>query len=252
MTNTCDIVITTGNNIGKLCRDINKYCRHKHMHCKLCDELFSHKSSYERHLRLTHKVAKKTPKIVKKSRINDLEKELKLLRQHYIGVSERVDKVEREPRNIIVIGDEKIFISLVKKMGEHHAMEFLLDNIEHKDSINIVEKMYLEGVDKNRYPIACTDNYKFRYLNHSGDIVDDRGGGKIVSKLKNEIHSALIEANSQLIHSCVDTGDNIKLYNVYDIRNIQTQLGHYRDNDTGSFRDDLAKKVYNKTHPFFT
>jgi hypothetical protein len=111
--------------------------------------------------------------------------------------------------------------------------------------------MYLEGIEKSHYPIACADDYKFRYLNHSGGIVDDDGGNKIVSKLENEIHSALIEANTRLIHECVDNDDNITLYNVYDIGTLQEQLGNYRSIDMEQFRADLAKQVYNTAHPFF-
>jgi hypothetical protein len=180
--------------------------------------------------------------------------------QHYVEMQQeleqlraRVNKVEQEPKNItVVIGDEKIFMGLVKRMGnEKVATQFLLENMDYNDSINIIDKMYLEGIPKNRYPIACSDDYKFRYLNHSGDIVDDKGGIKIVSTLEREIHRALIEANSKLIHECVNNDDNITLYNVYDIGTLQTQLGNYRSAVTTKFRDDLARKVYNTEHPFF-
>lgn len=252
--NTCNIMIMTGSNKGKLCTDINKYCRHQKTTCSTCGEEFSHKSSYQRHLKSIHPPIRKKINVVKKEnkRMIDMEEEIKLLKEQFINVSSRVNKVEQEPKNItVVIGDEKIFMGLVKRMGEKKATKFLLENIQHKDSINIVDKMYLEGIEKNRYPIACTDNHRFRYLNHSGDIVDDNDGIKIVSKLANEIHSALIEANTHLIHECVGSGDDMTLYNVYDIGGIQEQLGEYRGKSTKRFRDDLAKKVYNSSHPFF-
>lgn len=258
--NTCEIIIATGSNKGKRCSDINKYCRHQKTKCDMCGEEFSHKSSYQRHRKISHPVVasekKKKISVIKKTSVHpdydEMKQELQQLREDYRRVTARVNKVEQEPKNItVVIGDEKIFMGLVKKMGEKVATKFLLENMDHKDSINIVDKMYLEGVEKNRYPIACADDYKFRYLSHSGSIVDDDGGIKIVSTLENEIHSALIEANTRLIHECVDNNDNITLYSVYDIGTLQEQLGNYRMIDTQQFRDDLAKKVYNTSHPFF-
>jgi uncharacterized C2H2 Zn-finger protein len=254
-TNTCDIIITTGNNTGKKCRDINKYCRHEKTTCDICGEQFGHKSSYLRHVKQAHPPEKK--KIVVKPKVSqeyiEMQQELQKLREDYMKVTARVDKVEQEPKNItVVIGDERIFMGLVKRMGdEKMATKFLLENMDHNNSINIVDKMYLEGVEKNRYPIACAGDYKFRYLNHSGDIVDDKGGIKIVNTLEQEIHRALIEANTRLIHQCVDSGDNLMLYSVYDIGTLQEQLGNYHKSDKMKFRDDLAKKVYNKSHPFF-
>ena len=252
--NTCCIIITTGVNKGKMCKDINRYCRHKKTKCEICGEEFSHKSSYNRHKKTAHKQEKKKISIVKKDKCKELEKELEKLKEAYHHITQRVTKVENEPKNItVVIGDEKIFLGLAKRLGgETKASNFLLDNIEHKNTINIVEKMYLEGIDKNKYPIACTDNYKFRYLNNSGDIVDDKGGVKIVSKLENEIHSALIEANTHLITECLDSNNNLMLYNVYDIGNVQNKLERFRDNcDKLKLRDELAEKVYNRSHPFF-
>lgn len=251
MTNTCTIPIATGINKGKICKDINKYCRHKKVICDICKEEFSHKSSYERHRKFSHPNIKKKIVINKRNKMNELEQELATLKKQYHSVNARVDKVEQEPKNIIVIGDVKIFMGLVNKLGdEQKATQFLLDNMEHTKRINIVDKMYLEGVDKNRYPIACTDNYKFRYLNNSGDVVDDKDGVTIIPRLENEIHSALIEANTHLIHQHVKGGQITT--DVYDMGNVQEQLSCYRKAcDNIKFRNELAKKVYNTSHPFF-
>ena len=262
--NLCEIIVSTGTNKGKRCCDINKYCRHQKTKCAICGEEFSHKSSYSRHRKTVHgdrpttaPEAKKAvvikPKESEPDETSQLRKELKQLREDFQKVTARVNKVEQEPKNItVVIGDEKIFMGLVKRMGSEKVVtKFLLENMDHKHSINIVEKMYLEGVDKNRYPIACADNYRFRYLSLSGAIIDDDGGDKIVSTLENEIHTALIEANTRLIYECIDNDNNVMLYNVYNLNSMQEQLGNYRGVDTQQLREDLAKKVYNTSHPFF-
>lgn len=254
--NLCEIIVSTGTNKGKRCCDINKYCRHQKTVCPSCGEEFSHKSSYLRHRKVhtsEHNGKRSVtvkPKHTEPDETTQLRKELMQLKADFKKVTDRVNKVEKEPKNItVVIGDEKIFMGLVKRMGSEKAVtKFLIENMDHKHSINIVEKMYLEGVDKNRYPIACADNYRFRYLSVSGAIVDDDGGDKIVSTLENEIHSALIEANTRLIYECMDNNNNIMLYN---LNGMQEQLGNYRGVDTQQLRDDLAKKVYNTSHPFF-
>lgn len=303
MPNTCTIPVMTGSNKGKLCKDINRYCRHKKTICDICKEEFSHKSSYERHRRLAHISKKKKVCVVKKpepmikmkvgiedpdaglgpglgldldpdtqrviqrerERVDDLVKELSELREKYETVSKRMGRVEREPKNItVVIGDEKIFHGLVKKLGDElRASKFLLENIAKKNCINIVDKLYLEGVEKDRYPIACADDYQFRYLNGSGDIVDDTGGKIILTKLQNEVHSALIEANTCMINEQLGNSDDGQggsgsgsvgtLYDVYDLGHIQHQLGNYRgEEETEKLRDDLARRVYNVSHPFFS
>ena len=255
ISNHCEIIITTGPNTTKMCKNVNKYCRHKQVICHLCQTVFGHQSSLDRHIQKNHKERKKI-RVVKKDKISEIQKELEELKQkyekQYNAVSERIEKVENEPRNIIVIGDEQIFFGLVNKMGKQRAMSFLLDNLNPKDSINIIDKMYLEGIDRNEYPIACIDDYKFRYLNHSGDIVDDKGGNKIVSKLEKDIHTAMIEANNSLIHHFVSVDDNVPLFNVYNIGEIQQKLGSYNNcKDSDKLRNALAKRVYNTEHPFF-
>lgn len=274
--NTCTISISTGANKGKLCKDVNRYCRHQPCCCDICDEKFSHKSSMERHKLHKHRVSKvqcpaasrnktaatksrKKINPVKKDKISELQREMAQLKENYQTLDkqlkERMTKIEQEPKNInniIIIGDEKIFHALTKKLGsDDQAMQFLLKNTTPDKGIDIVDKLYLEGLDKDDYPIACTDGYKFRYLNRSGKIVDDSGGIKIVTKLENEIHTALIEANTKLINNYIDSnGDG--LYNVYDIGDLQNKIGEYLHiSDQEKFRDDLARKVYNDKHPFF-
>jgi len=173
-----------------------------------------------------------------------LQSELRILRQQ---MNDRIDKVEQEPKNIIIIGDETMFKSLTNKFGsDEKAMEFLLSNIKPERNIDIVNKLYLEGIERNRYPIACTDGYRFRYLNRSGKIVDDKGGRKIVSKLESEIHCALVEANSKLLK---DAEQHCMIYN---IESLQNQIYKYRAlGDHMKFREVLAKTVYNEGHPFF-
>lgn len=250
MSNSCTIPIATGINKGKLCRDINKYCRHRASTCDVCGEIFRHRSSLDRHKINKHpqkKVVdykKKTGAKVSIEEYNQLQTEMQELRRQ---VNERIDKIEQEPKNIIIIGDEKMFYSLSKKLGgDDKAMQFLFSNISPDNSIDIVDKLYLEGVEKDKYPIACTDGYRFRYLNRSGQIVDDKGGTKIVSKLGSEIHTAMVEANSKLLREAAQHR------NIYDIALLQQQVLAYRKRvDQMKLREDLARKVYNSRHPFF-
>jgi len=204
----------------------------------------------------TVRIKKDTPKINNKNKVQiqtqtqqniEFEKLQEEMRELKRQVHERIDKVEQEPKNIIIIGDEKMFHTLTNKFGsDGKAMQFLLDNITPEKSIDIVDKLYLEGVETDRFPIACTDGYRFRYLSRSGKIVDDKGGRKIVSKLESEIHTAMVEANSKLLR---EAGQH---RTVYDIASLQEQVATYRAHgDQMKFREVLAKKVYNKGHPFF-
>lgn len=51
MPNQCSITITRGRNKGKLCRVVNKTCRHQTIRCPNCGEDFSYKHTYTAHAR---------------------------------------------------------------------------------------------------------------------------------------------------------------------------------------------------------
>jgi hypothetical protein len=269
MPNTCQTIIQTGPNKGKLCYEVNRYCRHKYVSCPYCNKEFSHKSSMERHISTTcsHKIPilpKPATSIVSnigppsvpevdflKEKVFLLEKQLDHLRSQFGDVNRRVDEVEREPRQIIVIGDQNILNVLTAKLGgnEDMAINFLAQHVGSLKRMEVVNKLYLEGVEPDCYPIACKENYHFRYLDRENHIVDDHGGEMIVKHLGEQIQEAILEASNKLVTKYLDDSDepNDELLNTVHI--LQNNL--VNNHDKKEFRDMLAQRVYHSKHPFF-
>ena len=154
--------------------------------------------------------------------------------------------------NIAIIGDNALEY-LSNRMGRDEAIKYLVQNAINANSIDVVDKLYLDGKDINDYPIACREDLHFRFLDENKNIVDDFGGHKIAHKLTDNVQTAMIDAHLNYIKKLTNTPRQEELWSVYDIRKVQSSINEFNNRENKeNLRADLAIKVYNPTHPFFT
>lgn len=266
MVNSCTIVITKGNNKNKLCKDVNRWCKHKKVHCNHCDRTFSYQHTYNAHVclppyRRSYQPPPEAPcerssitiapPMKVKVKIKPLPAsipvrvdETRELKEMVHQLRGEIDEMRKQPKvqinNLTVITDD-IFGKIVGQMGEQEGVKFLLDSLDDDaECLNIVEKVYLSGKDKNQYPIACKNENHFRFLGPDHDVVDDVGGDLIVSKITNSVQNAFLKASAET------------LYNAYDMRSVYDRIKQIPTADQREkLRVGLATKVSNPTHPFF-
>ena len=258
MPNECSISITRGRNKGKLCRDVNRTCRHKDILCPNCGEEFSYKHTYTAHAKLCNSadvVVKKTIKV--KDRIKAGSEEI-LARIHSLeqqnrDLKDKVQQVVDQPRsinNIVVIGND-FFQELTTKIGKDRAVEFLSSTATVGKPIDVIEKLYLEGKDPMHYPIACRDDDHFRYLSHDDKggrkLVDDRGGAIIGDIMMNRLRNAFLMAANELISKHIREGPDGFDGNVDVLRCVQ----NIATVDKDEVVYQLAVVTNNSDHPFF-
>lgn len=270
MPNECSIPITRGRNKGKLCRDVNKTCRHQSVQCPNCGEDFSYKHTYTAHTRICSpyhaqdsgsdllKPRRKKMYIIRKRDRDDPDRSEILARIHNLeqqnrDLKDKVQQVAEQPRsinNIMVIGND-FFQELTAKIGKDRAVEFLSSAATTGKPIDVIEKLYLEGKDPMNYPIACRDEDHFRYLSDDDDggrkLVDDRGGAIIGNLMMNRLRNAFLMAANELISKQVngiidETGtDADVLRSVQNITTVDKNVIVYQ----------LAEATNNSNHPFF-
>jgi hypothetical protein len=255
MPNTCSITINRGRNKGKVCKDVNKTCRHQNMQCENCGEIFSYKHTHSAHMKLCAPHKRKTTVVKKYDDDEDMSQpaiieRLKKLEHQNQVLKNQVQQVADQPRsihNIMVIGND-FFQELIAKIGKQRAIEFLSSTASAGKPIDVIGKLYLEGKEPNNYPIACRDEDHFRYLSHDDKggrkVVDDRGGVIIGDIMMNRLQNAFLMAANELITNHVDGGiesDRDVLRSVQNVATINKNTLVYQ----------LAEVTTNANHPFF-
>lgn len=263
MVNICTNIITKGANKGKMCKDVNRWCKHKKIQCSNCKRVFSYQHSFNAHqcsiskpkVQIRVDVKSKAAKC-KPSLSEEQQRETQELKNMVHQLKDELDEIRKQPKvqinNLTVITDD-IFSKVISQMGEREGVKFLLDSLDDEvECLNIVDKLYLSGKDKNQYPIACRDKNHFRFMGPNSKVVDDVNGDIIVSKLTNSMQNAFLKASADLIKGHIDDNATESLYDMYDIRSVhdrikQLPLPDHRER----FKEGLATKVSNPTHPFF-
>jgi hypothetical protein len=236
--------------------------------CQYCNTAFSDRSNKYRHETKYCKALKKKLNIIIKPKYqptvqktlckpiekttndkmtHELLEELKELRQ-------RVSVIENEPRsthynNWIIIGTD-IYHDMVDKYGRHEAISFLTQSAISGDSVDVIKKLYLDGVNPEKYPIACKNYDHFRYLNDKREVIDDKGGISVQKLFSNQTHRAMVLAANEMIQEQLNTNPNTNALFVdldYDMRNVQCKLASIRSLDMNR----LAGITHNPNHPFF-
>ena len=78
MVNNCTIVIAKGPNKGKMCKDVNRWCKHKSIVCSECQHTFKYQHTFNAHVCTANKT-KVRVKIKPKPENNETHKTFKKL-----------------------------------------------------------------------------------------------------------------------------------------------------------------------------
>lgn len=174
--------------------------------------------------------------------VQDLMREIHELR-------ERMTEMEQKPRynNWIIVGDD-MFHAMVDKLGRQEALSFLTQSAIAGDSIEVVKKLYLDGVSPEKYPIACRNADHYRYLNDKRQIIDDKGGESVKKMLTNQTHRAMVLAANEVIQSKLSKDEGIMYVDLdHDMKTVQCKLADVQTLDM----DRLYGITHNPNHPFF-
>ena len=251
MTNNCTIVIVKGPNKGKMCKDVNRWCKHKSIVCNECQHTFKYQHTFNAHVCTASKT-----KVKVKIKPKPVDNETKELKQLVNKLQDELAEIKKQPKvqinNLTVITDD-IFGQIVGEMGKKEGVKYLLDSLDRDaECLDIVDKVYLNGKDKNQYPIACKNENHFRFLGPNYKVVDDIGGDLIVSKITNSVQNAFLKASADLIQDHIQGDQTESLYSMYDMRHVQDKIKQMPLLDQKErLRAELAHKVTNPTHPFF-
>lgn len=248
MPNLCEIIITRGKNKGKMCKNINRTCRHKKITCQKCGVEFSYRHTYVAHLCNSDFGSKlelrPKPKVKVTPTISNLERRLEILESQNRSLESRVERAEQRPpsiNNIVVIGND-FYSELVDKVGREDAIRYLTSAATCKP-IEVIDKLYLEGKDPMNYPIACKNTNHFRYLNSESKIIDDRGGDSIGNLVTNQLQNAILMAINEAIS---DTEATAALCDIVEAQRYVSQ-----GVDKEKLLLQLSKITNNDSHPFF-
>lgn len=164
------------------------------------------------------------------------------------NLRQRVQKMENEPRynNYIIIGPD-MFSDMIEKYGREEALTFLTRSAITGDSVNVIKKLYLDGVSPEKYPIACKNYHHFRYLNDKREVIDDHGGQGVRKIFTDRAHKAMVLATTQMMQDQLNTmhedaGDLFR-----KLGDVQCQLSSIHTLDI----ERLAGITNNPNHPFF-
>lgn len=168
----------------------------------------------------------------------------------------RVQKMENEPRynNWIIIGSD-MFSEMIDKYGRSEALTFLTKSALTGDSVDVIKKLYLDGVNPEQYPIACKNYHHFRYLNDKREVIDDEGGLSVRKIFTDRAHRAMVLATNEMMQyemdqfrpdpeqpNDMDIGDTFR-----KLGDVQCLLSSVHSLDM----DRLAGMTNNPNHPFF-
>jgi hypothetical protein len=172
--------------------------------------------------------------------------------QELNSLRRRVQKMENEPRynNWIIVGSD-MFSDMIDKYGRTEALDFLTKSAITGDSVDIIKKLYLDGVAPEQYPIACKNYHHFRYLNDKREIIDDKGGQSVRKIFSDSTHKAMVLATNEKMKLIDPDSDQL---GDTDVGDMFRKLGEVQCNLTSVHSLDinrLAGMTNNPDHPFF-
>lgn len=164
------------------------------------------------------------------------------------SLRQRVQKMENEPRynNWIIIGSD-MFNDMIEKYGREEALTYLTRSAITGDTVDVIKKLYLDGVSPERYPIACKNYHHFRYLNDKREVIDDRGGQSVRKIFSDRAHRAMVLATTEMMKDELNTDEDDAGDLFRKLGDVQCQLASIHTLDI----DRLAGITNNPNHPFF-
>lgn len=283
MSSLCPVIITKGKNKGQTCGEVNKYCRHRTVTCEACGKTYTRDNSYARHLKTCQtgtgddaeadvddasvsppakpslppaKIALPAAKIKIEARLLTTPKH-DVLDQLINEIRELRDEIHSrpEPVNIsntfnfnLVVGNN-FYDELVEKMGKEEALKYIVKVASQKTPLDIINKLYLEGVAPANYPIACRDNDHFRFANAERKIVDDVGGRSLANHVSNGLLNTFLIASNELIAKQMSRQTEITDDDMEDFMNVQTCATSKPSDWTVT--SELSRMTTNLNHPFW-
>jgi uncharacterized C2H2 Zn-finger protein len=261
MVNPCDVILTRGKNKGSTCGSINAKCKHvqEPMVCKICSMTFDRTTSYHRHVN-THKnkgvkiqiAIKKKEYTIKKTipmsdttleqlerdRYNDVYYKILQLERQNIDLRKEVEVLKHMPvttTNFIAVLGSDFYADLINKLGKPDAIKFLTQSCIKRSPLSVFQKLYLDDINPENYPVACKDELHFRYLDNEKKMVDDQGGIYLGDAVSRKISDAMMLAANE------NSGPSSHI--------LQQEKLQSFDRDT--MIQDLANITNNPNHPFF-
>ncbi len=260
---TCQVSITRGKNVGKMCYQIKGKCRHEIKTCPKCNKCFNRDDTYFKHARTCNREPVVPATTVPTAPIAPIPSDSNVLREIQESVrdlhklladSARTPVIINNTVNYqhITISDIGAFKILCDKMGINEATDFLCNLATKPKAMILFEKLFLE-CDPASYPIANNNGHDLYYRDEDDRIVHDAGGHKIAELGERLMKNAFIEAADPLLTRFIkqNVGDHDGDDDDYDkFRKLQNGASGFKVDR--SFIKELYPKTYNPHHTFFS
>jgi hypothetical protein len=171
-----------------------------------------------------------------------------MLPQRPITVTNYNNNVTNNFNGISQIGPD-VFKSLIEKFGKDKAISMLTSKDLTGTVINVIKRLYFDGVQPNEFPIACKPGNHFRYLDDNRNLIDDFGGKKTQQFVTTKVNDAMIQAVNDIIFKCMDNNGDGTVD--FDLRRLQNNLEPTSARST-EITEALVELALNIHHPFFS
>lgn len=196
------------------------------------------------------------PEQVSMSTIKALEERLNQISSENEQMKIHISELEnRNPTTIInfnnnnyniAVMNPNFFTELEHQTDHDMAIKMLVTSAANNQPLDVLKSLYFKGNDPNEYPIA-SKNGRYRYLNDSGDLVED--DGKFLSTIvANRIQKAMSYATGTLIRNMTAEFEVDRMYDTYDLGKIQSNICNFPINHMVA---ELNLITENPSHPFF-